>query len=51
MKKKTPKYLHCFLCGYDWPQRGVNEPKQCPRCKRYWWDVPRKEQKQEDRAT
>ena len=44
MKKKIVKYLHCFQCGYDWTPRIFSKPKQCPRCKRYWWDVPRKTQ-------
>jgi rubrerythrin len=25
----------CKICNYLWEARGEEEPKQCPRCKRY----------------
>jgi len=28
----------CIQCGYEWEGRIVN-PKQCPRCKRYDWNM------------
>ncbi len=27
----------CLKCGFEWPSR-VDNPKQCPRCKRYDWN-------------
>jgi len=37
----------CFQCQYEWESRK-EIPKQCPRCKRYDWDVLKKEVKQND---
>jgi len=31
----------CAKCGYEWMAR-VPEPKQCPMCKQYHIDTPRK---------
>ena len=31
----------CLRCGYEWESR-VKRPVQCPRCKRYWWDIARR---------
>lgn len=28
---------HCLICGYIWEPRA-EEPKQCPKCKRYDWN-------------
>lgn len=27
----------CKLCGYEWVVR-IEDPKQCPKCKRYDWN-------------
>ena len=27
----------CKRCGYEWDSR-IENPKSCPRCKRYDWD-------------
>ena len=27
----------CKLCKYEWESK-VEDPKQCPRCKRYDWN-------------
>lgn len=27
---------NCQHCKYEWPSR-VDNPKQCPKCKRYDW--------------
>lgn len=35
----------CDKCGWEWLSR-VENPKQCPRCKRYDW---KKEEKQNDK--
>ena len=29
--------MKCKRCGYEWDSRKEN-PKQCPRCKRYDWN-------------
>lgn len=31
----------CLRCGWKWMSR-VRNPKACPRCKRYDWNVPPK---------
>lgn len=33
----------CLRCGYEW--EGKKDTKQCPACKSYRWNVPRKEEK------
>jgi len=30
----------CILCGWEWKSR-VENPAQCPRCKRYDWNKKR----------
>ena len=32
---------HCNQCDFDWESR-VEEPRACPRCKRYDWREPKK---------
>ena len=29
--------MKCRLCGYDWEPRSNEDPKCCPKCKRYDW--------------
>jgi len=29
----------CKKCNYEWESKK-EEPKQCPRCKRYDWNTP-----------
>lgn len=36
--------LNCRFCANKWWPRGEQEPKQCPRCKRYEWKDGRAEQ-------
>lgn len=31
--------ITCKQCGYLWEARGEEEPKQCPRCKRYDYNI------------
>jgi len=31
------KECKCLKCGFEWPSR-VDDPKQCPKCKRYDWE-------------
>ena len=33
----------CQRCGYEWESRAKN-PKSCPMCKSYQWNLPRKEE-------
>jgi predicted Zn-ribbon and HTH transcriptional regulator len=35
------KHCHCNQCEYDWDSR-VENPKQCPQCKRYDWNDEKK---------
>lgn len=28
----------CKLCNWEWVSRSGNNPKACPRCKRYDWN-------------
>ena len=35
MVKQTKTENKCNLCNYEWA--GKENPKQCPRCKRYDW--------------
>ncbi len=44
MKTKIVRILECLRCGYEWIPK-VENPKQCPKCKRMDWDV-KKEDKQ-----
>jgi len=38
--------LKCLKCGYEWkPVAGTGTPKQCPRCKRYDWNIKTGEDK------
>lgn len=30
--------VKCLKCGYKWEVR-VKKPKECPRCKSYYWDT------------
>ena len=34
--KTVERALVCQRCGYQWVSR-VDEPRACPRCKRYDW--------------
>lgn len=37
---------NCLVCGYIW--KGIKQKiKCCPRCKRYDWDVDKKEKSEE----
>ena len=36
----------CKLCKYEWFSR-VEDPKQCPRCKRYNWKEVKEESKED----
>jgi len=38
------KKLKCNQCEYKWESRK-DEPKQCPKCKRYDWNEDKKEMK------
>lgn len=31
---------NCFRCGYEWFAK-VPHPICCPRCKSYFWDIPK----------
>ena len=39
--KKTITLLKCELCNHNWYPR-TTKPIQCPKCKVYKWDIPRK---------
>lgn len=39
--------LTCLKCGWKWEPREGSTPAACPRCKRYDWNIPRKETKKE----
>lgn len=41
MKQKTVDVATCERCGYEW-QPNTKLPKQCPYCKSYKWQIPRK---------
>lgn len=32
--------MECKRCGHIW-EPNVKEPKQCPRCKQYYYNKPR----------
>ena len=36
----------CKLCKYEWFSRIEEKPKQCPKCKRYDWDINKKDNSQ-----
>ena len=42
MRTNLKETLTCLRCGYKWRPR-VAEVKQCPNCKSYLWNVPRKD--------
>ena len=31
----------CLLCGYEWDSK-IDNPKCCPKCKRYDWNKKEK---------
>lgn len=33
----------CKRCNWNWPQRGSNDPKVCPKCRSPYWNTERKE--------
>ena len=37
METKMDQNKKCGICGYEWEARN-EEPKQCPKCKRYDWN-------------
>ena len=32
------KEFKCQICEYEWKSRMEDNPKACPRCKRYDWN-------------
>lgn len=34
--------LNCMRCGWNWPQKGIDKPMTCPKCKSPYWNAPRK---------
>lgn len=32
----------CVRCDHEWQSRVDRLPKCCPKCKSYYWQVPRK---------
>ncbi len=34
------KFTHCLRCGHGWYPR-MPKPRQCPKCKTAYFDVPR----------
>lgn len=45
IKRKVEVIMNkCCKCEYEWVRR-VKVPKQCPRCKRYDYLEPKKEDK------
>jgi hypothetical protein len=50
MKSKFTKeveFRRCLRCDHEWIPTGAFEPKVCPKCKNPYWNVPRKEKKDE----
>ena len=37
----------CLRCEYEWEKRKEN-PKSCPRCKRYDWDDSKQKESEEE---
>ncbi len=37
--------LTCERCGHKWVPR-ISDPRVCPSCKHYKWDIPKEEEKQ-----
>lgn len=35
----------CLRCGYEWKGRLDEQPKVCPKCKSYFWDIKKKRKK------
>lgn len=33
--------MECKRCGYVWEPMGNKKPKQCPKCKQYYYDKER----------
>jgi len=31
----------CLRCGHEWEPK-LEEPRQCPKCKSAYWNVPKK---------
>ena len=47
MKKETIHSWNCLRCGHAWLPRQTDNPIVCPKCKSPWWDIPKKEKKEE----
>jgi len=35
----------CLRCDYEWESRLERKPKVCPKCKSYFWDQERRNEK------
>lgn len=40
--KAEPKKNKCVRCGYEWKQRKLGRPVECPDCKQRDWDLVKK---------
>ena len=38
----TVKGYRCERCGHEWIPR--KKPRQCPKCKSAYWDVPKEKE-------
>ena len=46
MRIEIPQ-LHCNQCEHKWVPR-FNEVRVCPKCKSYYWDLPKRIVRKED---
>jgi predicted Zn-ribbon and HTH transcriptional regulator len=44
------KEMVCLRCGYVWVTRMIRPPRECPDCKTRYWNIPRKEERPEERV-
>jgi len=45
---KVKKYT-CERCGHSWVSRIKTLPRFCPRCKTLYWNIPRREKKENNK--
>ena len=46
----TVPRLECMKCGHIWIPRSDKLPDVCPKCKRYEWNVPEEDIKEDEDA-
>lgn len=46
----APLFCTCLQCGKAWWSRILTLPKECPKCKSYNWNIPKKSTSIDDKT-